>query len=959
MHNLLWKFVALAGVAGIGFMVIWQAMDGLSVEPKLGPGKLSAATATPTEGNQSVADPPEWETLAPLPPLETKQTLALADSLPANEAKPTNTPPVSPPPTENPFQANAFPVISPYVPEPAGSPSASPAVPVETPTEIPTGPPTPLPAGNPTEVPNFGAFSEPNASPPALSPPPAENPPASAENPFSASLPSAEKTPNPAQPNDVPFDPYEPLPAEPVAESPVNFPPVKEKAAPPLSGENQAPAFPEPAALENVPTPVALPSIPSETEPSQDPLDLNFPQAAPSSENAPNLPGRASVNIPLASPAEEPSLPPAAPNETFGQAAPKLPASAPAAPALSALPKLALPASPAMPLPAGDTPAAGPEIASPPKNVENPAPVLEPRETPTAQAEPFPDPLDQLNFPKPAPSASKKPATAAPPTESQPFPAQAPGLNAPAAPETQNNGSPLPEIQPPPANRELVQPSFPANPGLEPKPADFPSALEPAQTPQIPPGLPTGEGGGTLSESAPSGPQQPKLKIEKTAPPKAVLGQPMIYYILVKNVGQSAAHEVIVEDQIPQGTQLTGTIPRGEMADTRLIWRLGVLKPGDEKKIAVRVIPTQEGQIGSIAKVSFVAEIAARTVVAAAKLALEFRGPASSVVGDAVTYHFKLSNTGSGDASKVYLRNILPEGLNHPDGNDLEYEVGTLKAGEVKELDLTVNATKAGEFTSKAILSAKGGLQKEAAAQLKIIGDRLTITRTGPKRRYVGRKAGYANTIANQSDAKVSPVRVVEVIPAGMDFVEANAGGQFDPQKRTVTWTIAALGPHETQLLKLDLLARQEGPQAGEVTAMDPNGTKAIVKSETTVEGYTALRLDVQEFAEPVDVGQQVGLRIVATNRGTRPTTNVVIKMTLPEEVEFVSAKGPVDFKRDGATLTFNPVPSLNAQQELDFDLVLKSNKPGDAHVRMEIGSDQMTKPLTRDEGIRILAVRP
>src|SRR5690606_12686404 len=122
-------------------------------------------------------------------------------------------------------------------------------------------------------------------------------------------------------------------------------------------------------------------------------------------------------------------------------------------------------------------------------------------------------------------------------------------------------------------------------------------------------------------------------------------------------------------------------------------------------------------------------------------------------------------------------------------GSDLEYEVGLLKAGEVKEIDLTVNATKAGEFANKAVITAASGAQKEAIAKIQILGDRITITRTGPKRRYVGRTASYSNTIANLSDAKISPVHVVEVIPAGMDFVEASAGGKFDPQKRTVTWS--------------------------------------------------------------------------------------------------------------------------------------------------------------------------
>ena len=190
----------------------------------------------------------------------------------------------------------------------------------------------------------------------------------------------------------------------------------------------------------------------------------------------------------------------------------------------------------------------------------------------------------------------------------------------------------------------------------------------------------------------------------------------MIYNILVRNVGTSAAREVIVEDQIPKGTRLTGTIPRGEMADSRLIWRLGEIPPGEEKKIAVRLIPTQEGQIGSVAKVSFVAEVAAQTSRRGPQVGPGIHRPRTGGAGRHLTYHFKIANTGSGDASQVFLRNILPNGLTHPDGSDLEYEVGTLKAGESREIDLTVNAAQAGEFVNKAVISAGGGLQKEATS---------------------------------------------------------------------------------------------------------------------------------------------------------------------------------------------------------------------------------------------------
>ena len=47
------------------------------------------------------------------------------------------------------------------------------------------------------------------------------------------------------------------------------------------------------------------------------------------------------------------------------------------------------------------------------------------------------------------------------------------------------------------------------------------------------------QGDGTVSEQAPLGPQRPQLSIEKVAPPNALLGQPLVYSILVRNIGAS------------------------------------------------------------------------------------------------------------------------------------------------------------------------------------------------------------------------------------------------------------------------------------------------------------------------------------------------------------------------------------------------------------------------------------
>src|SRR5437667_134463 len=87
--------------------------------------------------------------------------------------------------------------------------------------------------------------------------------------------------------------------------------------------------------------------------------------------------------------------------------------------------------------------------------------------------------------------------------------------------------------------------------------------------PQLPdPRLPD-DVGGTIgaADAAPDEPAAPKaepprIEIEKTAPATAVLGRPMIYQIHVRNVGHNAAHQVVVEDVVPEGVKIDGSIPQ-------------------------------------------------------------------------------------------------------------------------------------------------------------------------------------------------------------------------------------------------------------------------------------------------------------------------------------------------------------------------------------------------------------
>ena len=448
---------------------------------------------------------------------------------------------------------------------------------------------------------------------------------------------------------------------------------------------------------------------------------------------------------------------------------------------------------------------------------------------------------------------------------------------------------------------------------------------------------------------------RPQLSIAKKAPSNAVLGKPFVYDIIIKNTGSSAAHQVVVEDPIPGGVRLEGTDPQAVLAKNKLTWKLGSVAPGKTVRISVKVTPVRAGQIGSIATVNFVSEVAARTTIKAPSLSLDFTGPNTGRLGQTVTFKFTVTNNGSTAAKNVWIRDIIPNGLQHPGGDDLEYEVGTLGPGKSETVTLNMKVVKAGRLTNRAIVTASGGIRMESKVALNVTAPKLIITRAGPTKRYIGLKALYQNMVTNNSAATVDGAILTESVPQGMDFVQASDGGKYDATKRTVTWLVGKLGPKQSRTFKLVLLPKQTGVQNSVVQASASDGGIVRTASATKVEGYASIGVDVPAIERPVTVGEQLSFRVVGRNRGTLASKNVQLKVVLPAQLSLVSIRGRGKYAKQGQVIIFEPVGSLGVNETLAFDLVLKAVKDGDLRVKVQIQSDEMSKPLLREESVRVL----
>lgn len=452
-----------------------------------------------------------------------------------------------------------------------------------------------------------------------------------------------------------------------------------------------------------------------------------------------------------------------------------------------------------------------------------------------------------------------------------------------------------------------------------------------------------------------NGTQRPHLTIDKIAPPNAMVGQAMIYHIVVRNAGTTSAQQVVVEDRIPDGLRVSGTIPRAELAGSCLIWRIGSLEPGQEQRFSIRAFPLTEGVVGSVATVNFAAEVGARTLVSAPKLRLEIAAPQRATLGAPVVFNYRVTNIGKSDSSGVIIRNVLPAALKHADGDDLEYEVGTLPAGQSREVQLALTAAQQGRTVNRAVVTADGGLSVQAEAEVEVVGPSLTVRRSGPKRMFLNKPAVFTNTVTNGGSALVGNITLVETIPAGLDFVSATADGRFDPAKRTVTWRLERLEPRQAGSVDVTLTSTARGPQVSVVRAYDGGGASGEAMGTTSVAGVAALSIDISELAAPIVLGERLACKIRVFNRGSETATNVRLAVAVPAGLQVTTVKGPGNYRRAADQLQFDPIPRLDSKNEATIELTLQAAGAGEARLEVLVQSDQMVQPLRNERATTIV----
>jgi len=414
---------------------------------------------------------------------------------------------------------------------------------------------------------------------------------------------------------------------------------------------------------------------------------------------------------------------------------------------------------------------------------------------------------------------------------------------------------------------------------------------------------------------------------------------------------------VVVSDYVPAGLVFQNSTPEMQkMKDGYVAWNIGKLEPKGSRTISVQAMATNTGALSTCSTVSYDSSACAKINVVEPKLELAKQAPSEILACDRIPLKYVIKNTGSGVACEIAIEEKLQAGLTTAEGgNTVSFKLASLAAGESKEFEAMVDATKTGEYSGKAMASA-ADLPKVESDVTKTVVKKpvLSFDNSYPNQQYIGRPMSYDITIKNTGDGIAQDTVVVASVPENVKFMNATEGGNFthmSPGK--VTWNIGSLAPNASKTVKMALSSEQLG-EVSTTTIANAKCAEAVSSSgKTIVAGISAILLEVVDSPDPIELGQNVTYTVSVTNQGSATDTAIRINCMLEKGMEYVSSSGPTKATVDAGKIGFDALSSLAPQAKVEWKIIVKALDAGDMRFTATMNSGQLTRPVEETEATK------
>ena len=436
-------------------------------------------------------------------------------------------------------------------------------------------------------------------------------------------------------------------------------------------------------------------------------------------------------------------------------------------------------------------------------------------------------------------------------------------------------------------------------------------------------------------------------------------GDIITYTITVYNDGKAPAHNVGIEDTIPENTtyvELDGDnynkVPDSDGVGAIIL----ILQPNESYSVSFSVIVDEITQDGTIisntatASADDIPDISSNTVEITANttpvLAPDLRVVKESSIedgatvkeGDIITYTITVYNDGNGPANNVIIKDIVPENTTYVklDGDNYIKDPNTetitssvretLEPGESFSISFSVmvdEITRDGTTISNTATVSADGIPDTSSNTVGITANTTPVL--APDLRVVkessikdgdivkeGDIITYTITVYNDGDGSANNVIIKDIVPENTTYVELD-GEEYvkNPDIETISSSVReTLEPGDNFSVSFSVMVdeiTQDGTTISNTATASADGLPDTSSNTVGITANTTpvlepdLRVVKESSIQDGDIvkeGDIITYTITVYNDGDAPAHNVVIKDTVPENTTYVELDGD-EYVRD------------------------------------------------------------
>jgi hypothetical protein len=309
--------------------------------------------------------------------------------------------------------------------------------------------------------------------------------------------------------------------------------------------------------------------------------------------------------------------------------------------------------------------------------------------------------------------------------------------------------------------------------------------------------------------------RRPELKLVAEAPAEVKIGTQVDWTILVTNIGDGRAEDIVVTPTLVDGQV------QGEPLQQPV--KIGPLKPGETKEVGFTVVPSRRGKLTARFVSSnpdgLTASQDSAIQILQAELAIEAIGPRVQPMASEGEYEIRVSNPGDARTDPTLVTVKIPEGLEvtdalenayHEETRRLRWRITGIDPTAVVRLKFRAETIADGEQTLTVVAESEHIASASTTHTTTVISRANPIVTVMSDQEFspVGAPIGFKVAVVNAGSRLAENLRIRVLIPAGLEAVDSES---YQVAGEQIEFPSQKLESGEKTMLAFQVIGRQVG----------------------------------------------------------------------------------------------------------------------------------------------------